>query len=434
MPFLPFLQMTPTSPRAVRPGIDVDENGYALPKNALPLPPPVAPIQNTNNLDSNLIAQLEAAKYGQTLPPQSTPTLEAPAQVPTQPQLNMQAQQSGGLLTNVPPSPSQAPKLTPEDELALAYGQQQELQNQAIKQAEEQLAAARSRPQQMDLSPLIALADAWSQRPMNLLSAYKRPEDQAKVVQALQEAVLKARGGASELARMRAKDVRQLGLQEEQMRINEELKRAQIAAMGQQKEGKQDLSIKKFQRESEKEYTETYGEPLRNLAIFGSKVSQLEKTLSSKGDPFFGVTTAEIESLSSSINTDYNRDIGKLGALAGGDLELIKAATGQGLGVKEYVTRMMRGGVQGRIALLNMLKADVSKRAQAYKNEVMSNSDYEFVANRLDNDLIGIDKAVGTNLSGTMKQKEVVPDQINKMSREELLEAARVKRASEANK
>lgn len=395
-------------------------------------PPPVMPLPaNNQSLDQNLIAQLEAAQYGQSMPPPNMPMPEvAPAQVPTQPQINRQAQESGGL----PPPPEK--QLTVEEKLAQAYGQQQELQNEAIRQAEEQLAAARATPQQMDLSPLIALSQSWSQRPSNLLQAYQRPTDQGKTIQALQEAVLKARGGASELARMRAKDVAQLSQQERQMLINEDLKRAQIAAMGQQKEGKQDLSVKKFQRESEKEYTKTYGEPLRNLATFGSKISQLEKTLSSKGDPFFGVTTAEIESLSSSINTDYNRDIAQLGALAGADLELIKAATGQGLGVKEYVTRMMKGGVQGRIALLNMLKADVSKRAQAYKNEVQSNSDYEFVANRLDNDLRGIDKAIGTNLSGAGQQPAAQAQNkpLNEMSLEELRAAAKAKKESEGKK
>lgn len=395
--------------------------------------PPVMPLPaNNQSLDANLIAQLEAAQYGQSMTPPPIPMPEvAPAQVPTQPQLNRQAQESGGL----PPTTSENP-LSVGEQLSQAYVQQQDLQNQAIKQAEEQLAAARSTPQQMDLSPLIALSQSWSQRPSNLLQAYQRPTDQGKTIQALQEAVLKARGGASELARMRAKDVAQLSQQERQMLINEDLKRAQISAMGQQKEGKQDLSVKKFQRESEKEYTKTYGEPLRNLATFGSKVSQLEKTLSSKGDPFFGVTTAEIESLSSSINTDYNRDIAQLGALAGADLELIKAATGQGLGVKEYVTRMMKGGVQGRIALLNMLKADVSKRAQAYKNEVQSNSDYEFVANRLDNDLRGIDKAIGTNLSGAGQQPAAQAQNkpLNEMSLEELRAAAKAKKESEGKK
>ena len=351
------------------------------------------------------------------------PPVAIPTNVPLQPE------------ASIPTAPAPKP-LSEIEQLAQAYQEQQGLQAEAIKQAEEQLAAARSKPQQMDLSPLIALAEGWSQQPIGLLRAYQKPEDQAKTVQALQEAVLKARGGAAELARMRAKDVSQLSQQEKQLKSSEELKRAQIAAMGQQREGKQDLSVQKFQRESEKEYTKTYGEPLRNLAVFGGKVSALENKLREKGDPFWGASSAEIDSLSSSINTDYNRDIAQLGALAGADLELIKAATGQGLGVKEYVTRQMKGGAQARINLLRMLKTDVEKRSSAYKNEVMNNSDYEFVANRLNNDLQSIDKAIGTNISGS-GQQPAAPVQnkpINEMTLEELRSAAKAKKESEGKK
>ncbi len=353
---------------------------------------------------------------------------------PPMSELKNKTQEYGGL----PAYPETIKQPSIQDQLSLAYSQQQEMQNEAIKQAEEQLAAARSKPQEMDLSPLIALSDAWSQRPSGLLQAYKRPTDQSKNVQALQEAVLKARGGASELARMRAKDVAQLSQQDEQMRINQEIKRAQISALGQQREGKQDLSAQKFQRESEKEYTKTYGEPLRNLSIFGGKVTALEKKLTEKGDPFWGIDSSEIDALSSSINTDYNRDIAQLGALAGADLELIKSATGQGLGVKEYVMRQLKGGPQSRVSLLRMLKSDVEKRATAYKNEVTSNSDYQFVSKRLDNDLRSIDKAMGTNISGAGNQQaaptQFSPNQLNKMSTEELRAAARAKAAAEGGK
>lgn len=134
------------------------------------------------------------------------------------------------------PMPRFTSERTPqEDELikqiSESYGQQQALQNEAIKSAEEQLAAARSQPQQMDLSPLIALSESWSGKPSRLLQTYQRPQDQSKTVQALQEAVLKARGGSAELSRMRAKDVQQLSQQERQMRVNEDLKRMSIEAM-----------------------------------------------------------------------------------------------------------------------------------------------------------------------------------------------------------
>jgi hypothetical protein len=339
--------------------------------------------------------------------------------------LKNKTQEYGGL----PAFPATIKQPSIQDQLSLAYSQQQEMQNEAIKQAEEQLAASRSKPQEIDLSPLIALSDAWSQRPSGLLQAYKRPTDQSKNVQSLQEAVLKARGGASELARMRAKDVAQLLQQDEQMRINQEIKRAQIAALGQQREGKQDLSAQKFQRESEKEYTKTYGESLRNLAVFGGKVASLEKKITEKGDPFFGYDADEINSLSSSINTDYNRDIAQLGALAGADLELIKAATGQGVSVQDYVKRQMGGGAKSRINLLKMLKRDAAKRVELYKNEIMSNSDYEYVAKRLDNDVSAFERATGQKVSGDGESAQKATD-LTFMTRDQLLQKARLKQQS----
>lgn len=148
----------------------------------------------------------------------------------------IQAENMGLAPLSQAPMPRFTSERTPqEDELikqiSESYGQQQALQNEAIKSAEEQLAAARSQPQQMDLSPLIALSESWSGKPSRLLQTYQRPQDQSKTVQALQEAVLKARGGAAELSRMRAKDVQQLSQQERQMKVNEELKRMTIQAM-----------------------------------------------------------------------------------------------------------------------------------------------------------------------------------------------------------
>jgi hypothetical protein len=384
-------------------------------------------------LDPNLIRQLEEAYYGQTdatQPPaidlaamQQMPASPAPQtaprpmrQMPTQEDLNIKNQEA-----NAPSRP-----LTLAEQLSQAYEQQQGLQSEAIRTAEEQLAAARGRPQQMDLSPLIALAESWSQKPSGLLRAYRPPTDQAKTVQALQEAVLKARGGASELARMRAKDVANLEMQQEQMKTNEDLKRLQITAMGQQKEVKQDLSQQKFARESEKEYTKTYGESLRNLAVFGGKVAALEKKITEKGDPFFGYDADEINSLSSTINTDYNRDIGQLGALAGADLELIKAATGQGVSVQDYVKRQMGGGAKSRINLLKMLKRDAAKRVELYKNEIMSNSDYEYVAKRLDNDVSAFERATGQKISGDGESAAKAAD-LTTMTREQKIEAAKRK-------
>lgn len=165
-------------------------------------------------------------------------------------------QKQAEIMGLAPASQASAPifmsERSPQDDelikqISESYGQQQALQGEAIKSAEEQLAAARSQPQQLDLSPLIALSESWSGKPSRLLQTYQRPQDQGKNVQALQEAVLKARGGAAELSRMRAKDVQQLSQQERQMRVNEELKRMSIQAMMAGKDKKVD--DKTYERE-----------------------------------------------------------------------------------------------------------------------------------------------------------------------------------------
>lgn len=389
MPFLPFLQMTPTSPRAVRPGIDVDENGYALPKNALPLPPPVAPIQNNDVLDSNLIAQLEAAQYGQSVPPPPMKITEDPAQSPaqttTQQQLNIQSQEPGRLPQQLPPEP----KLTNLEELALSYGQSQEMQNQAIKQAEEQLAAARAAPQQMDLSPLIALSQSWSERPSNLLQAYQRPTDKSKTIQALQEAVLKARGGAAELARMRSKDVNQLSLQERQMLINEDLKRAQIAAMKTGKENKDTMAERKLVRADQEAYTKDYGKKFKALSMFTDKVSRLRNFLISKGkvpSELFGKDRGEYEQLVDQITTAYNRDIAELGALAGADLVLLRTSIGQDPSAVVGRIKALLTGSQASVNALDNLLSDSRKMFGMASEELRGKAMYENTYNLYDKD------------------------------------------------
>ena len=378
MPFFPFLEMTPTSPRAVRPGIDVDENGYALPKNPLPLPPPVDGTQSTNALDGNLIAQLEAAKYGQSMNTPSVLSLEGMGQPQLQNQVAAQPQENIGL----PRQPMQKKQVPQEDELSKAYGQQISLQNEAIKQAEEQLAAARSKPQQLDLSPLIALSQSWSQKPNALLAAYQRPDDQAKTVQALQEAVLKARGGAASLAAQRAKDVKSSQLEEQQIKTNEELKRAQLEIMKQQKAGKGDLQDTKFRVQVEKDYNKELGAPIKKLGTFVSKVKDLKDYLSTKGEiPY---NDPKYKALVSQIVTQYNQDVANLGALAGADLRLLMNAVGQestGVtgAVDTYFRNKFGGGVGSAIDSLSRLEQQADERVANETESLKSSSAYPYL-------------------------------------------------------
>lgn len=336
--------------------------------------PPVMPLPASNqSRNQNLIAQLEAAQYGQstTPPPMPMPMPEtAPAQVPTQPQINRQSQESGGL----PPMPGEAP-LSVREELMNAAQQQMDFQNQAIKQAEEQLAAARSKPQQMDLSPLIALAEGWSQQPIGLLRAYQAPTDQAKTVQALQDAVLKARGGAAALAEQRAMNVGKL----EQMEFDRKQRLKEIALK--QKElgiAKEDRSYERQEKkilEVRKDYNKNFGNTISGLSEVMNAAERIKAIINEAG----GIPTSpndprrqEYISAVSQMTTGFNRDVSKLGALAGADLELLNAVIANNTSaVDAYFKNMFgRGAIKGTINVLDGIMQRGDSTMDEYQQRV----------------------------------------------------------------
>lgn len=364
MPFLPFLAMTPQ---------------YAQPAKPLPLPQPKDGMQSTNGLDSSLMAQLEAAQYGQSLPPppMTMPDVTATAQTPTQPQLNRQAQAPVG----IPPEPAQE-QLSPQEALSLAYGQQQELQNSAIKQAEEQLSAARNKPQQLDISPLIALSQSWSQGPNALLSAYQRPDDQAKTVQALQEAVLKARGGAADISARRAMDVAKLeeAKATREQRLQEiALKRQEVGAL---KENRDAQKMAQQQTEWKEKFDKRYGDNMTGLAEMAQNAKIARDIIAQKGRlPVYGdAEWADYQSAVSSLLTRYNADKAKLGALAGADLKLLEKAVGTSISSFDNLARNVAGGgAAGSIKVLDRILTgtdqtvdNIGRRAKSvYGDQVM---------------------------------------------------------------
>lgn len=343
--------------------------------------PPVMPLPASNqSLNQNLIAQLEAAQYGQSLPTPPMPTLEAPAQAPTQPQLNRQAQESGGLPP--PPQPPEPAQMSIRDQLIQASAQQMEAQNEAIKQAEEQLAAARSKPQQMDLSPLIALAEGWSQRPIGLLRAYQAPQDQAKTVQALQEAVLKARGGAAALAEQRAMNLGKL--EEAQAAREQRLQEIGLRKreLGIAKETKDEMKKMQQQTEWKEKFDKRYGDNMTGLAEMAQNAKIARDIISRKGRmPVYGdAEWTDYQSAVSSLLTRYNADKAKLGALAGADLKLLEKAVGTSISSFDNLARNVAGGgASGSIKVLDRILTgtdqtveNIGKRAKSvYGDQVM---------------------------------------------------------------
>lgn len=344
----------------------------------------------------------------------TTPQLSAPVQN-QQPQFASPQTGAAGGEPNIPNRP-----LTVQEQLAQAYQEQQALQSQAIKQAEEQLAAARNKPQKMDLTPLIALAEGWSQQPIGLLRAYQAPQDQAKTVQALQEAVLKARGGASELARMRAKDVAQLQEMEEarKQRLQEiEMRKSELGMAKADREG---AKKEKLVYEQRQKFGKEYGNQIVGLSEMAQNAKIARDIIAKKGRlPVFGDPEfTDYQSAVSSMLTRYNADKAKLGALAGADLRLLESAVGTSAdSFGNLVKNVAGGGAAGSIKVLDRLlkgtDQTVENIGKRVKSEYMPEVKETF-------DIVKGEYSQSRGLSQQPETTQFTPEQVSKMTDEEV--------------
>lgn len=289
---------------------------------------------------------------------------QQPVQISGQPAMPMKTEAQPRVPNPMPsiPAPVAAPEQAQpsiEEQLMQSYQEQQALQSEAIKNAEDQLAAARSTPQKMDLSPLIALAEQWSgSAPNTLLRTYQPPTQNEKQIQALQEAVLKARGGASELSRMALKD--RATLQESEAARRQRLEEIALRR-GELKSAKEDRdAFKKQQQETEwrEKFDKRFGDNISGLSEMAQNAKIARDIIAKKGRlPIYGDPEwTEYQGAVSSLLTRYNADKAKLGALAGADLKLLEKAVGTSIDSFDNLVKNVAGsGASGSIKVLDKI-------------------------------------------------------------------------------
>lgn len=377
-------------------------------------------------LDPNLLRQLEEAYYGQTdatqppaidlaameqmpVAPQAAP--RPMMQMPTQEDLNIKNQEA-----NAPAMP-----LTRAERLMQVYEQQQRLQDEAIRSAEEQLTAARNRPQQMDLSPLIALAESWSQKPSGLLRAYRPPADQAKTIQALQEAVLKARGGAADLAERRETN---LGKLEESKEAREQRLQEISLRKGELRQAKEDRAEDRKLRlelEQNDKYYKQFGEGISGLTEVISAAKDAKNLIDEAGGniPTDLAKFDQYKRAVSRIITGYNRDVAKLGALAGADKKLLEAAASNDPNLLEAYLKNAAGLNKGQRGVLDDLIAAGDKKMKEHEQLV------KIRFKGMADPFFAAQKSIYSQERGGQE-----PENLTSMTREQLLEKARLKQQS----
>jgi len=418
--------LTPTTPYSVprkdSAWLAMDQNQMpveAIPAQGQPalLPLPL-PQGSSQGLDQNLIAQLEAAQTGQTPMSQPAPAMDLSAPQPTQQKISAVATGMGEAPEEAPGLPAPAP-LTAEQQLAQASQEAIDMQKSALESARSRLEEAQKTPQQFDLSPLLALGSQWTGK--NLLAGYNRPGDRTKEIQALQEAVLKSQGNLSEVQRQAYRDVatmEQKKREMEQERILAEKRiAADLATRGKTTTKQEQANL----REDQDAYVKQYGDKFKSLSAFADKVSQLRSFLKEKNripTELAGKDRSKYETLVNKIIVSYNKDIAELGALAGADLKLLQAATGQDISEITGRIKAALTGPQASIDALESLLSDTDKMFSMKEGELRQRVIYDNSSGLLEEDRRSFEKA---RFGGESKvpQEEYTEESLAKIKRED---------------
>jgi hypothetical protein len=256
-------------------------------------------------------------------------------------------------------------------ELEKSYLESVQNQRAQIEEARTRLQQTQKGPSKLDISPLAALVDTWTGS--NLAQYYKRPESKQKVMAELEQALLKSQGQLTETQRQAVKDRMYAQAQLEQIAATKE---ARLAARDQNKLVKSASQAgKELERDLKvgKEYDADYGNAISGLTDVTSAAQQIKNIINQSG----GIPTdpsdparAQYTKLISDMITGYNRDVAKLGALAGADKELLTRAIGGDVGIVDAYLTNFRGGTPGVIAVLDDLIKAADKKMEENKSRV----------------------------------------------------------------
>jgi len=195
---------------------------------------------------------------------------------------------------------------------------------------------------QVDLSPLMGLADNWFGG--NMQSGYKTPYTEGRKEQeiaALQNAIGKRQGAMTDAEMKSVSDaIKTEGyLQQGYSSQLKNLMKPEVSPGDARREKQVQLGVNK-------DYNKEFGKGIRGLAGLTKQINGSAEILKRNGGipDFMSEDRQLLNSKISQIITSYNRDYAQLGALAGQDLPLLQQAVGlSGQALKDYVNEKVYG-------------------------------------------------------------------------------------------
>lgn len=223
---------------------------------------------------------------------------------------------------------------------------QVQARQQAAADTQKQLEAYSQLPSQVDLSSLSKLVDEWTGS--NLTQAYNRPvspEERMQVMNQLQGAYQRAQVGVSDAEAQMLEN--QLNSQLKIDKLFQEEKEAQARAQERKLAQDQARQVKETtqQLSSADKYRKDFGEKIEGLGDFAAALAGARELVKKHGGiPTTGDDATTYESYVSTALTNYNRDVAKLGALAGPDLGILSGAVSAGPdALKTAFSKLVRG-------------------------------------------------------------------------------------------
>ena len=310
-------------------------------------------------------------------------------------------------------------------------------QQMGISQYEDLLKAQleRNQNQQIDLSPLASLVDTWTGS--NLAAGYRRPTDartNLQTTEALQQGLQKAKGALTD------DQVASLGQRAGMLQKGDETMAGLLTAQAKMKEqglASGDLRERRMDDKAlsaRKDYNEKFGTNLDHLGQFAASITDVKDIMKSNGGevPLDGPARAEYNSAVAMMLTRYNTDVAKLGALSGGDLNLLQKAIANGPdAVSSWFTQRFTGGAGGIMKVLNSLETGVDRSVANTKDRVKSI--YGGLADdayKISADQYGVAKKLGTR---GVNPSSAEPHPVDLMTPEEVIAEYNKRQSAQAN-
>lgn len=258
---------------------------------------------------------------------------------------------------------------------AAAYEQGQQGVSQYEQLLKDHLARTQGDPK-LDLSPLMAFAD--SMYGTNLAQNYKSPTAGSRgaleTTAALQQGLQKAKGSLIDDQQNYLNS--RFGL----IQKNTDTKLGAIKALTGLEEAKAKANEgKTFKDEKETiragvEYKKQFGDSVYALGDFAGAVRTAKGIINRLGGNVPGPTSplrAEYDKAVSDMIIRYNSDVAKLGALAGGDLELLTKAVGNNPSlIKGWIEQQAKGGGKTVLGILDSLEKNADNTVEDYGKRI----------------------------------------------------------------